>query len=275
MLEKLNFCYVTDNNEDNINLLYKSLSSLFKYYTNNISVYVVCIDNESFNILNNYKDHNINIIYLDKHKADELPFPTNAMNTYLGYGSMIRWFIPFVVDCDYMYYVDTDILFIDNIYEQLIDVDTSILYKAYKSKGHTWKDFKPAKINAGFMFMNNKLYKKLNVFNNVKQFYIDHKDTIKFLNQSVYEYLIDNLYKDICIIDECKNINSGRFEDGYYINIYHDAGPGKYEFNLMYDIICKNKTKELYQYINKETETVNYLCLNYWYTGILENVLEK
>ena len=275
MLDKLNFCYITDNNEDNIDLLYKSLSSLFKFYTN-INVYIVCIDNESFNILSNYKKYNINVIYLDKHKADELQFPTNATNNYLGYGSMIRWYIPFVVNCDYMYYVDTDVLFIDNIYEQLINVNTSLLYKAYTSKVHNWPDYiQETKLNAGFMFMNNKLYKELNVFDNVKKFYIDNKDTIKLLNQSVYEYLINNLYKDICIIDECKNINSNRFEDGYYINIYHDVGPGKNEFNLMYDIICKNKTNELYKYINKENEFIKYLCSNYWYCGILENMLDN
>ena len=277
MLDNLNFCYITDNNEDNIDCLDKSLSSLFNYYSknlNNINIYVVCIDNESLDTINTIlkNKYNLNVIYLDKYKADELQFPTNSNNKYLGYGSMIRWFLPFVVNCDYMYYVDTDILFIDNIYEQLIDVDTSLLYKAYTTKVHNWPNYIPETIiNAGFMFMNNKLYKQLNVFEDVKKYYIKHKDTIKLLNQSVYEYLITDLYKDICIIDDSKNINSNRFEDEYFINIYHDVGPGKYEFQLMYKLLNENKISNLYKYIHNNKESINQLCSYYSYTNIIEN----
>ena len=275
---QLNFCYVTDDNKDNINCLDKSISSLFKYYfenLNNINIYVICIDSNSFNIINDTlkNKYNLNIIYLDKYISDELQFPINATNKYLGYGSMIRWYLPFVVNCNYMYYVDTDILFINNIYDNLINIDTSLLYKAYTTKVHNWPNYIPeTKINAGFMFMNNLLYKQLNVFDVVKKYYIKNKDTIKLLNQSVYEYLITNLYKDICYIDNCKNINSNRFEDGYFINIYHDVGPWKGEFNLMYDIVYNDKINELYNYINDKSNynKLNDLILNYSYIDIIK-----
>lgn len=218
MLNNLNFVYFIDGNNLNLTLIQKSLETLIKFY--DINLLIIFYENENTrNVLNErineLKDKYCNYFssyfkYVDSKIASMILKPKCAINRgYLGNNTLIRFFLPYLLDCDNVYWVDNDILFNNNYSHELLNINPeSTLMKCWAGRYEQNGSIVEEPINCGFMYINCKMWKNIpDIMINILKYYIDNHDTIKYMNQSCYTYLITEKYKDLCILENNKLIN--------------------------------------------------------------------
>ena len=265
-MNELNFVYYINDNDTNINMLYKSISSLLKFnHINNL--YIIClVDNDisNFDNLKNdlnqiHKNTNIIFLYIKNYKQlvdEKFPELPNVCNNRLRYFSLIRFFIGLYpkIDIDYFWYCDYDILFngkIDNmlLYNQNEDKLFHFFNrKVLKKTGKVRKYYITNNLNAGIHFFNLKLYKELNCFEDLVLYYKQNYKDIIFVNQTGFEYL-SNKHKNVVIQNSIiYNTNPLLISNKNFIDqimIYHFNGPkdnNVYDvFNYLYDRIMKKQ----------------------------------
>lgn len=211
MLKDLNFVYFVDNN--NLEILKKSVETLIKFYE--IHLLTIFYDNESIEdilieyidkLKNKYnKNFDLQFKYIDTKIASMILKPKNAINNiYLGNNALIRFFLPYLLDCENVYWVDNDILFNKNYSQKLKDIDQkTTLMKCWYGHSKCGSYF-----NNGFMYINCKMWRNMpDIIVNILNYYLENHDDIKFMNQSCYKYLITGKYKNLCIVENDELIN--------------------------------------------------------------------
>ena len=256
----MNCCYLYTDNSRKIkerdgfyeNLLYKSIETLLMFYKNDIKYIYILIDNKIdneklINIQKNISKINnthINIIYklIDLNITNIIKYPNNNINSLkINNIGLLKFFIPYLVDCDDILYIDCDILFNKNVLNDLyINFNNdNILYKIYQEG-----------FNSGLILFNCINYRKNKTLLTDIINYYKNKNDIKYVDNETFAWLAhDSKYKDLIIIDENNKINYPICDDngvdaGVWksMNIIHLAG--WYEFKEMY-------IDEIYNYIKQ------------------------
>lgn len=264
----LNIVFVINNNKEQHKLFEMCVRSLLKYnkVDNIIVVYFNISENEITNVCSFIKGVNLSLIYFDINKVDDF-FPNlpNTCNSRLRYPSLLRWWLPKIVNVDYFWYVDTDIIFTDSIKEKFLLIQNEDLYffafnrKIYYTYKEYYKDRKyykhTNKLNGGILFINAKAFNEMNMFDDIVSFYINNSKNIYYMNQDGYQYLFEKYYEHSRIeISDIYNINIQ-----YIFNLKHHETPIKiFHFNgvnktLMYSIfeyLIANKINEFYMRTN-------------------------
>lgn len=228
---KFNFCYIIDDNEEQMKMLFNSIDSLIQCYgVYKPIVYIVNLeDNDSeytqrlLSRLSSITKVKIVVKHFDKNVCKMFTMPKNACNrSYLGFNSLSRFFLPYILDCKYLYYVDNDILFVKDNYRKL----TSFPFDGYLLRMYNQYDDSGCHINAGFMFINCKKWRHdKTIFWKILDYYTKNQHNIKYMNQSCYIWLATEEYATDCVIVDDKNINSRTLNDG--IEIFHGNGKSK------------------------------------------------
>lgn len=197
-MKNLNFCYIINENKNFQEYLIKSLYSLVKYYKNIGTIYIISttlFDNEYEILLNKICNNNciLNIKYVNKNIVDALKYPEYALNSKrIDKTALLKFYIPYLVDCNDIIYVDCDILFINNaskiLFENITDQTLIKIYYTYSMP------------NSGIMYINCKSYRSnFDIFDFVINYYNTNNDKV-FIDQScIYEIL--KKYNDICVVD--------------------------------------------------------------------------
>ena len=250
MKEKFNIAYIIDNNEEQLQMLQMSIDTLLKF--NKIdNIYIMYYNNTEKTLKETLSKYNINIEYFffDINLIDKtFPELPNTCNGRLRYPSLSRWWITKIIPYDYFWYIDTDILFKYNIREQFLTYQKDKLFFAFNRKDYNWGEmtefYHTDDLNAGILFINAKLFNKLNLFDDIVIFYNEYADEIRYVNQSGYSYLF-NKYSDKCkikISDEFNirplynDIDNNHFN---HVKIFHCNGDDKSLFYKIYKKIIK------------------------------------
>lgn len=242
MKDKFNILYFVDNNfikiDDkdknntnvdgyyNLEMMCMSLNTLLKY--NKIDTLYIIYFNVTKDEVNKYlKQHiiydlsniNINLIYFDITLVDKyFPVLNNTCNKRLRYPSLGRWFISKLIPNDYVWYIDTDILFSDNIRDYFIKKQNEYelmfsfnrknysFYKIFnihedENNYYTYLNYiMTKKLNGGILYINNIEFNNLDLFNEIISYYKDNNESIYYMNQDGYQYIFDK-YPDKCYVE--------------------------------------------------------------------------
>ena len=253
MKENFNVVYVIDENKEQLKMLCMSLDTLLKF--NKVdNVYIMYYNIDEKSLQKKLSKYNVNIEYFffDINLVDEyFPELPNTCNGRLRYPSLARWWITKVIPYDYFWYIDTDILFKDNIRESFLLYQRNKLFFAFNRKDYNWEEmteyYHTNDLNAGILFINAKKFNELNLFDDIIKFYNKNANNILYVNQSGYSYLFEK-YSDLCYIKPSKEINIKPLINGiedidnkYYNNvkIFHCNGENKEQFYNTYNKIMK------------------------------------
>lgn len=266
-MRKFNVCYILSlinyNNhiQSYIDMLYKSLYSLNKYYHINNLYILISYDelnqysdilNEIKNNLNNicYNTDDLNIIDVNINLV-KLKYPINNSNKdRIDKTALLKFYIPKLVDVSNIFYFDCDIIFYGNIMHNLCkDITDKTLFKIYDTPTYG--------VNSGIIYINCKLYNELNVINSCVNFYNNCND-IEYVDQSCFCYLVNFKYKEYSIIHSNihNNININVYDSKNLINISFDnEGNISYLDHGIYHMYGNSYVKqivdELYKFINR------------------------
>lgn len=190
---------------------------------------------------------NVKYFPLDKSLVDQF-FPKKEsmpalVNDRLYYPSLLRWFLHRISLNDFWYF-DTDVLVTSDITEYLETISKDQLFVAFNRKDYDKAFYKTgigniiqtSDINAGVMYVNNKLYNELHLFEEIIRFYKDFSSQIKYVNQTAYSYLFNKYNCKLIISKEynSKIWDMSRYKELVkYIKIHHITGENK---NLFYKI---------------------------------------
>lgn len=253
----MNCCYIfTYNNthfdERNgfyVDLLYKSIETLLIFYHKDIKNLYIFIDNninkynyteltETINNINNYK---VNIIYklIDLRITNIIKYPEkNANADRINRIGLLKFFIPYLVNCKNILYIDCDILFKDNILNEI--------YKEYNQEKTLLKMFQYG-FNSGLILFNCELWcKEKNILNDIIDYYNTHD--VQFVDNETFTWLAClSKYQNKCIKDNNFKINFpiikpewGDFDnieyDWHNMNVLHVCGTFDTKIDLFYKI---------------------------------------
>jgi lipopolysaccharide biosynthesis glycosyltransferase len=191
-------------------------------------IYIVYFD--QFDITSDYseeirnivKKYNKELIYIDFNKYTD--FYNNStdifylisdhiVNEYIGISSLVRFFIPLIIDEEDILYIDNDMLFTNNIDEFFVtenDKDNLFIgccdYFLNKPSTKYLVELNHKYINAGLLWININKYKKYKIIDKIYNIYETQCENIKYMNQDVYNLLM-NEYKSKIIQDDKTNIS--------------------------------------------------------------------
>ncbi len=244
MLSKFNVAYIIDNNDEQLNLLCMSLNTLLKFNkVDNIYIVYYNLDKDYLvEVINNsviYDLPNIEYYYFDMSIVDkDFPDLPNTCNGRLRYPSLTRFYISKIIPHDKYWYLDTDLIFNSEVRNYFLSKQKYKLFycfnrKKYKKKIITYEHTESP--NAGILFINAKKFNKLNLFDDIKEFYKKNADTIKYMNQSGYEFIM-NKHKRICNIEVSDeyNIRPTYEHSDVNIKVFHCNGAEKNYFYIYY-----------------------------------------
>ena len=240
-MKLINFCYIINDyvcENKNTNTLNKeyihcvgrinyveflcmSIETLLKFYEPNIEhIYILCdynnltVDQQNY-LINKINKININnkivIKKINLSILDCIQYPTNNDNKWkIGKIGLLKFLIPSLIDCDEVIYTDADILYNQNILDDiLLDIDLNKHIFKFFSTNHD-----PNSINSGFIYFNCKLYNNYGILNEVIKWY-DEIPNIKYVDNSCFLYLAQKYSNNTIICLNNKNVK-------YYINYYLD-----------------------------------------------------
>ena len=166
-------------NQNTNDKTYKSIENKLNKLTNNTNIKVILklVDLNITNIIK-YPEHNIN-----RKKINRI--------------GLVKFFIPDLVDVDNILYIDCDILFKDNIYNELIyGFNDDILLKMYH-EGY----------NSGLIYFNCKKWRenKESIFGKIINFY--NKGNVMYVDNDCFRVLVQDYFRDECFRDNNKKIN--------------------------------------------------------------------
>ena len=264
MKDQFNIAYTIDDNEQQLDLMLSSMDTLLKFNkVDNIYIMYWNIDEKVLVDKINEKKYldiydtdfylyKFDISSVDQYFCDiKLP---NVCNPNLRYSSLARWFITYVIPHPYYWYIDTDILFKEDIRDEFIKYQNSVeLMFAFNRKNYDWdcitKYFPTEDINAGILFINAEVYNKLITLPDILNFYYENDENIHYVNQSCYKYLFDK-FSDKCHIEQSdiynirplfkygKDINNEMNEEHYNkVKIFHLNGSQKFLYKETYNKI--------------------------------------
>lgn len=264
----MNFCYIytqqtpLQNIFDNVSngthksYLLSSLSTLLHYYKDNINKLYILIDNninddEYNNLENDIHDVLINencnfdkliIKLIDLSITQIIKYPENNINYYkINRIGLLKFFIPYLVDCDSLFYVDCDILFHQNISDKLYEnYNDNTLMKMWMD-GH----------NSGFILFNCKKYRENKfILKDIIEYY-NTTQNIQYVDNQCFDWIVNDKYKDQCITCYDKSINCDEehekfIEDpDFYKHHYVIHATGNFEFkNMLFDTVYSLITNE-------------------------------
>ena len=267
MNKQFNVCFIislinyNEHIQYYIDMLYKSLESLNKYYHVDNLYILMSRDNNKYDevsniIKNNIKDicHNVsNVNIIDININDiKIRYPKTNINCgRIDKTALIKFYIPKYVNVDNVFYFDCDILFYGNLLNNLWDsINDSILFKMYgiygTYVGNLSEKHKSAICNSGIIYINCKLYNELNILDKVIEFYNKWVNQY-FVDQTCFTVFATDYFKEKCIIhNNLKyNINILLYNtDNIKYGIYHIWGHNKSIFNEIYNIIKNKKLNE-------------------------------
>lgn len=187
---------------------------------------------------------NIWIKGVDIDIADNLKFPNNIHNAKrIDKTAMLKFFIPYKIEADDVWYFDCDLLFNGNLADTLWEgIKEDTLFKFYRHDNISH-------INSGLIYMNCKMYRDINVMKDVEIFYRSFTDSV-YVDQGCFNFLTKWRNKDNIVIHESKGTNVNilpKDMDTKKPNkaVYHVFGPDKGLFNKMYDVIMKSETNNV------------------------------
>lgn len=234
-LKQLNFCYMVDANEIQRKMMCNSIQSLIHCYGHyNIHIYIIsldsCNDKDKEKMIKGIevicKNTPFDIIHFNPNICAIFKFPRRANNkSYLGYNSLSRFFIPYIIDCSDFYYVDNDILFVKDVYRKLSVVNKNTFIRVWNIHRKAEYD-KLDHLNAGIMYINKEMWVKDEaLFSDILNYYRDNSFRIRYMNQSCYEWIIKERCKNKCVVENDININNTNiYKD---VEIFHGAGKDK------------------------------------------------
>lgn len=213
----MNCCYIYThkhklNNYINIyeNMLYKSITTLLKFYSNDIDKLYLLIDNMidedklqliKMNI-DKINNNSVNIIYklIDLNITNIIKYPERNINEFkINRIGLLKFFIPYIVDCDNILYTDIDILYNKNVINDIYkDYDQhKTLFKIYQNG---W--------NSGLILFNCIEWRKnKTLLNDIIEYY-QNTQNINYVDNQTFDWLSrTSKYKDICIKDYNWKIN--------------------------------------------------------------------
>lgn len=244
-----NICFIINENLTHIYLLQNCLES---YLMNNNpkKIYIVYFD--QFDITSDYSEeirnivekYNKELIYIDFNKYTN--FYNNStdifdlisdhiVNNYIGISSLVRFFVPLIIDEEDILYIDNDMLFTNNIDEFFVtenDKDNLFIgccdYFLGKSSTKYFVELNHKYINAGLLWININKYKKYGIIYKIYNIYETQHTNIKYMNQDVYNLLM-NEYKSKIIQDGKTNVsvqhrNLDKLTDIFEYNCIHING---------------------------------------------------
>lgn len=244
----MNCCYLYTPEHDNAykNLLFMSLDTLIHFYKNNIeNIYIIINDitnNKTYNDIENKlneltANNNIKTILklVDLNITNIIKYPENNMNKdRINRIGLVKFFIPDLVDVDSILYIDCDILFKDNIYDELVyGFNDNILLKMYHEG-----------FNSGLIFFNCKKWRenKELLFNEIIDFY-KKNENINFVDNECFRWLVQDNFNNICFNDNNKKINVptyiNEWENQNVIHIWGELYDKILNMNKMYKYIMK------------------------------------
>ena len=252
MGEEFNIAYTIDNNEEQLKMLQLSIDTLL-HFNKVDNIYIMYFDIDENTIKQKLENFNVNIEYFffDISLVDKyFPKLPNVNNGRLRYPSLARWWISKVIPYDNYWYIDTDILFNADIREDFLKLQKDYLFVGFNGKSYNYlynnniipfsKYYHTLNINGGIVYTNGKMFNKLNLFDEIVEYYKENYNDIVYVNQSGYFYLYKK-YKDLCHIEYSNiyNITPTFGNDNSKIKVYHFNGPYKDLFYKYYDIIMK------------------------------------
>ena len=236
-MEGLNFCYLVDENLEQIKMMGNSIHSANEVYgkydcTINV-ISLASYGSEADKLIRETAKRNsvkipCEVTNYDKRITMVIPLPTNSScQPDLEYNAMSKFFIPYILKCDYLYYIDNDTIFVKDIYNKLTDFDyEKTLLRIWK--GHTFTDFRPSDhVNSGFIYFNCRLWRKRKrVFFDLMKFYFDKQIAINYVDQTGFDWIASEKYKDMCIVENDLLINQRNVFDG--VELLHCFGETKH-----------------------------------------------
>lgn len=258
---QMNCCYIcTTQNLNNIcnglyiNLMIKSIDTLLLFYEKNIKDIYILIDNRITNneykyltkSINNINHKRVNIIYklIDLNITNCIKYPENNINAWkINRIGLLKFFIPYLVDCDNILYIDSDILFNGNVLNDLYkDFNNNTLFKIYQG-GY----------NSGLILFNcNKWRSSQTLLIDIIKYYDETKDINTVDNQTFKWLSQESEYKNDIIRNNQFEINYPPqklicdYENDYFnsisdynwknINIVHLYGLHKVKFKWIHKI---------------------------------------
>lgn len=259
-MDEFNVVYLIDDNDNQIKYLKCSVDTLVKFNKVDNIYIIYCHYNINDDCTkkidlgkyfkNRFNIKNYHLIEFDLSNIDKyFPKLPNVCNERVYYGALCRWFVSSLINKEKIWYFDTDILFNDNIREYLMNIqNNNYLFYGFNRKTYTTKLSlltkkinieHTDKINSGILFINNKIYNEMNIFDEILKFYKENSETIYYVNQDAYQYIFDK-YKDICKIEKSEIYNV-KLTAPYYFNkefnkikIFHFNGGDKYNFLYTY-----------------------------------------
>lgn len=221
------------------NLLFKSIETLLMFYDKDIENIYILIDNQID--LNYYKDfqksinkinnNRVNIIYklIDLNITNCIKYPENNENFYkINKIGLLKFFIPYLVDCKNILYIDCDILFNQNIKDDI--------YKEYNQEETLIKIYQYG-WNSGLILFNCDIWRKENnLLSDIIDFYNNYDSNTKADNYK----LVDNnsfnwLSRLSCYCNKC--IKDSNYKINFPINIPEIWYK---EFNIPIDFTWEN-----------------------------------
>lgn len=251
---EFNIAYTIDNNEEQLEMLQMSIDTLLKFNkVDNIYIMYFDVDENIIREKLSKFDNIVNIEYFffDINLVDKyFPELPNVCNSRLRYPSLARWWITTVIPYNNYWYFDTDILFNNNVRNELLNLQKDNLFTAFNGKSYNFifndnikpytKFYHSLNMNGGIVYINAKMFNEMNIFDEILSYYQNNAKEIHYVNQSGYFYLFTK-YSDICHIEysDKYNIMPLYGKDNSNINIYHFNGPYKNLFFRYYNIIMK------------------------------------
>ena len=209
-------------------------------------IYVVSLAKANSNTDNNIRKYvkkfcsgmNFFVLNFDINVSHIIPFPKNAERR-LGYNALSRFFLPYILPCEYTYYIDTDTFFTKDIYKKLINFDHKhTLLRIWNI--HYYKDYRPSDhINSGFIYINCELWKKKeNIFADILGYYANNNTKILYPNQDCYTWIVTDKYKNDCVVENDLLVNNRMLFDD--VELVHVVGEQK---SLFFDLYKEYKNK--------------------------------
>ena len=203
--DKLNIVYVLDDSTEQHVLFKMCVQSLLKF--NTVDRIIVVYYNMSKNDVNevcNFIDTNIvslSLIYFDIDQVDKVfPYLPNTCNDRLRYPSLMRWWLSKIIDVDYFWYIDTDIVFADEIRTKFLKIqnEKNRYFFAFNRKMYIREEVNGRyyrhtnQLNGGILYINAKAFNDNKMFEDIVKYYNDNAENIYYMNQDGYQYLFDN-----------------------------------------------------------------------------------
>lgn len=256
----MNCCYIfttnanKDNNELYKDLLFKSIETLLLFYDDNIVNIYILIDNKIsndeynhiINNINNINNNRINIIYklIDLNITNCIKYPESNINAWkINRIGLLKFFIPYLVNCDNILYIDSDILFNGNVLNDLyLNFNNDTLIKMYQY-GY----------NSGLILFNcNKWRAEQLLLSDIIKYY-NETEYINTVDNQAFDWLVNkSKYNKFCIKDtnykinfpltppndDWKNFTNNESYDWHNMNVLHLGG-----------VEYKTYTSKIYNYI--------------------------